>query len=44
MNELGTVNIYVLVCGSGQAHSITVVSHVNSDSKGSLLALHVEGV
>ena len=43
MNELGTVNIYVLVCGSGQAHSITV-AHVNSDSKGSLLALHVEGV
>ena len=26
MNELGTINIYVLVCGSGQAHGITLRS------------------
>ena len=47
MNKLGTINIYVLVSGSGQAHIIpiiSIVSHVYRDSKGSIPALHVQGV
>ena len=47
MNKLGTINIYVLASGSGQAHIIpiiSIVSHVYRDSKGSIPALHVQGV
>ena len=47
MNKLGTINIYVLVSGSGEAHYHTYYihsTHVYRDSKGSIPVLHVQGV